>query len=71
MNIRGVYDEFAYMVVDFDADPPALINDAYRISEDVDLSIATFVDRMVAKFNDRMLFGVFKRREPNQVHFKQ
>lgn len=63
-NVRGVYDEFAYMVVDFDGDPPSLVDDAYTVADGVDLAIGTFVDRIVAKFNDRMLFWeVFQGRD--------
>jgi hypothetical protein len=62
-NLRGIYDEFAYMVVDFDSLPPALADDTYNTVVRDDLSIDTFVDRFVAKFNDRFLFwDVFKER---------
>lgn len=52
---RGIYDQFAYMVVDFTPDPPAIRNDLVAIP-DVDLRIETFVDRMVETFIQRELF---------------
>lgn len=56
-GIRGVYDEFAYLVVDFDSDPPVLRDDLLdEATEFVDLSITNFVDRIVTVFNSRMLF---------------
>jgi hypothetical protein len=56
-SIRGIYDEFAYMVVDFDKDPPELRDDIVRSGvPNSDLRIDTFVDRITAKFNARHLF---------------
>jgi len=56
-RVRGIYDEFAYMVVDFHADPPLLREDIVSDAvADVDLSMASFVDRLVSKFSQRMLF---------------
>ncbi|MGD9571380.1 MAG: hypothetical protein AB7V62_05815 [Thermoleophilia bacterium] len=55
-NIRGVYDEFAYMVVDFTTHPPELADHVYKGAVDHDLSISTFADRLVATFKARMLF---------------
>jgi hypothetical protein len=55
--LRGIYDEFAYMVVDFDSDPPQLRDDIVRSAVlNTDLRIATFADRITAKFNARHLF---------------
>lgn len=55
-NIRGVYDHFAYMIVDFDETPPAIRDDLVRAAvPDVDLRVGTFVDRMVETFKDRVL----------------
>lgn len=56
-NVRGVFDEFAYMIVDFNRDPPLLRDDDMtHWGLDVDLSLGTFLDRMVAKFNSRLVF---------------
>ncbi len=56
-QIRGKFDEFAYMVVDFESDPPALRDDLVRAGvTDVDLSITTFVDRIIETFAQRMFF---------------
>lgn len=61
-TIRGVFDQFAYMVVDFEQNPPKLCDDIARKStETTDMCIATFVDRIVNTFNSRLLFwDVFK-----------
>ena len=59
-NVRGVYDEFAYMVVDFNQSPPAVDDSIVRASvPHADLSVTTFVDRIVSTFNDRHLFQNF------------
>ncbi len=56
-DVRGVYDQFAYLVVDFDKKPAALRDDLIKGAvPKVDLSVTTFVDRMVATFQERMLF---------------
>jgi hypothetical protein len=56
-SIRGIYDQFAYMVVDFDASPPVLNRDLIRTAvPDTDLDIETFVDRLVSTFKKRHLF---------------
>lgn len=56
-KVRGVFDEFAYMVVDFDSSPPKLDRELVAdASPEIDLSISTFVDRMIATFSKRMLF---------------
>ncbi len=61
-TIRGVFDQFAYMVVDFEQTPPKLCDDIAKGSaETIDMSLATFVDRIVNTFNSRLLFwDVFK-----------
>ncbi len=56
-NVRGVYDQFAYLVVDFDQVPPVVRDDIVSdATPDCDLRISTFVDRIVATFKSRMLF---------------
>lgn len=56
-RIRGVYDQFAYMVVDFDGAEPVIRDDLVRAgAPDVDLSVTTLVDRLVGTFAQRMLF---------------
>lgn len=61
-NQRGIFDQFAYMVVDFEKTPPQLRDDVVRASvPDLDMSVNTFVDRIVTTFNARMLFwDIFK-----------
>ncbi len=56
-TLRGIFDEFAYMVVDFKTNPPGLRDDVVKaVVPDVDLSISTFVDRIINTFNARTLF---------------
>ncbi len=56
-SIRGVYDQFAYMVVDFDSSPPVLNRELVRTAvPDTDLDIETFVGRLVSTFKKRHLF---------------
>lgn len=56
-NQRGIFDQFAYMVVDFDQTPPTLRDDIVRAGVPAtDMSIDTFVDRIVETTKDRMLF---------------
>ena len=52
---KGVFDEFAYMIVDFDEDPPVLCE---NLIEDIshDISITTFVDRVASTFENRHFF---------------
>jgi len=52
---RGIYDQFAYMVVDFDQDPPKLRDDLLE-GFTVDLRMATFVNRIVDTFLSREIF---------------
>ena len=61
-TIRGVFDQFAYMVVDFESDPPRLCDKVVKASvPQMDLALSTFVDRIVSTFNSRLLFwDVFK-----------
>ena len=53
-DIRGVFDEFAYMVVDFNQTPPVLRDDLVTVEHD--LTIGTFVNRTVHTFNQRHVF---------------
>lgn len=56
-NVRGIYDQFAYLVVDFDQVPPEIRDDIVEGSVPrCDLHIATFVDRMVETFQSRLLY---------------
>lgn len=56
-SIRGIYDQFAYMVVDFGANPPKIRDDLFTSAlPGVDISIRTFVERMVGTFKARELF---------------
>ena len=54
-TVRGVFDQFAYMVVDFTAEPAALRDDVVAVAvPEPDLSVTTFVDRMVETFKSRV-----------------
>jgi len=55
-DIRGVFDQFAYMIVEFDVKPPALRDDLLNPTINHDLKISTFVDRMLSTFKRRHLF---------------
>jgi hypothetical protein len=56
-SLRGIFDHFAYLVVDFDQAPPVMHEElATGAVKDMDLAISTFIERMVTTFNDRMLF---------------
>jgi hypothetical protein len=56
-SIRGVYDHFAYMVVDFNTDPLQLHDELVKAAvPDLDLSVSTFIDRMVSTFKKRNFF---------------
>ena len=56
-NLRGIFDEFAYMVVNFEQTPPILRDDMVQAAvPNVDLALGSFVDRVVDKFNARTLF---------------
>jgi len=58
-SLRGIFDEFAYMVVDFEENPPRLRDDIVQAAvpvTDLDLSISTFINRLVDTFNARTLF---------------
>ncbi|MFD0047583.1 hypothetical protein ACFVGV_20590 [Pseudarthrobacter scleromae] len=50
-HLHGSYDQFAYAVVDFDSDPIGVRDDIVeRAVPDLDMSITTFVDRLIATF---------------------
>lgn len=55
-NQRGIFDQFAYMVVDFDQATLQSMEGVNPEGEKIDLSIGTFIDRIVNTFNARMLF---------------
>ncbi|MEM8556717.1 MAG: hypothetical protein AAGG50_02630 [Bacteroidota bacterium] len=58
-HIRNRFDEFAYMIVDYNASPPILRDDIVEEAvskEEADLSVTTFVDRIVQKYNKREIF---------------
>lgn len=61
-TIRGVFDQFAYVVADFEQNPPRLCDEIVKASvPGMDLTLTTFVDRIVNTFNSRLLFwDVFK-----------
>ncbi len=59
-DIRGIYDQFAYMVVDFDTTPlpeikDGLVQGAVPLDER-DMQISTFVDRLVETFKKRNIW---------------
>lgn len=55
-QLRGVYDEFAYLVVDFDSDPPLLHDDIAEAAVSADLSANTLVNRLIEKFAARTIW---------------
>ena len=59
-NIRGIYDQFAYIVVDFDSAPlPAIRDDIVKGAvplDERDMRISSFVDRLVATFKKRNIW---------------
>lgn len=56
-NSTGIYDQFAYMVVDFDKSPAALRDDLVRAAvPDIDLSITSFADRIVDTYKRRNIW---------------
>lgn len=61
-TMRGVFDQFAYMVVDFEQDPPRLCDEIVKASvPGMDMTLSTYIDRIVSTFNSRLLFwDVFK-----------
>jgi hypothetical protein len=56
-NLTGIYDQFAYMVVDFTKSPAELRDDLVVAAvPDTDLSITTFVDRVVETYKRRNIW---------------
>lgn len=56
-TVSGVYDQFAYLVVDFDQSPALLRDDIVAAaSPDTDLSIDTFIDRLVETYKRRNIW---------------
>lgn len=56
-TVSGIYDEFAYLVVDFEKSPALLRDDIVNTaSPDTDLSIETFVDRIVDTYKRRNIW---------------
>ena len=56
-NLTGIYDQFAYAVVDFTKSPALLRDDIVRsATPDTDLSIVTFVDRVVDTYKRRNIW---------------
>ena len=56
-NTTGIYDQFAYMVVDFDKAPAELRDDIVLTAvPDIDLSITTFVDRIIETYKVRNIW---------------
>lgn len=55
-DIRGIFDQFAYMIVDFAAMPPALHDELLPANLKHDLKISTFIDRMIDTFKSRHVF---------------
>lgn len=56
-QMTGAYDEFAYTVVDFQTNPIAVRDDIVaRAVPDLDMSIRTFVPRLVSTFHKRNLW---------------
>ena len=56
-NTTGIYDQFAYLVVDFDSSPAVLRDDIVSAAvPDIDLSITTFVDRIIDTYKVRNIW---------------
>lgn len=56
-QLTGIYDEFAYLVVDFESSPALLRDDVVVAAvPEIDLSIETFVDRIVDRYKRRNIW---------------
>lgn len=66
----GSYDQFAYSVVDFQADSVGLRDDIVaKAVTDVDLSISTFVPRLISTFHRRNIWMDDIFQSPNTKDF--
>jgi len=53
-GLRGYFDQFSYMVVDFGPEQPTLLDSVVTAAVPaVDLSVTTFIRRLVGTYNDR------------------
>jgi hypothetical protein len=61
-NLRGIFDQFACMIVDFEENPPKLRDEiVWEAAPSLDMAISTFTERIISTFNARELFwDVFK-----------
>lgn len=60
-DVKGVYDQFAYLVADFSTTSPELRDDLIAPILHSDISITTFTDRLVETFKARNLWlDIFK-----------
>lgn len=67
-HLHGSYDQFAYSVVDFDSHPVVLRDDVVtRAVPGLDMSIVTFVDRMIATFLRRNVWMDDVFTEPEEL----
>src|SRR5437588_11519381 len=56
-GLRGVFEEFAYMVVDFGRNPPDVMDEHIKTAvPEPDMSIHTFVNRLITLFKSRLVF---------------
>lgn len=56
-NQRGIFDVFAYMIVEFERKPPALRDDILDgAGIDKDLKLDSFVEAIISRFKKRELF---------------
>lgn len=60
-SVKGVYDHFAFMVVDFTKDPPFLHDSNWGEYVENDLDVKTFIQRIIKTFKKRnFLVDYFK-----------
>ena len=55
-HLHGVYDHFAYMLVDFNKDPIELRDDLVAAAVRTDLQVSTMIDRIVATAKNRTVW---------------
>src|SRR6185312_1025747 len=54
---RGIFDVFAYMIVDFEENPPSLRDDILASAGiEKDLTLDSFVEEIILRFKKRELF---------------